>query len=410
MADFKMQNSEGAATLMQQEINDISYVVGNENTLKAMPDVPAMRIFDDKSITFLNALSTLLMKKAKDYSDVITFAFWCRRVSLLKEKNKYDDIFERFGKGVVFHSTPSNVPVNFAFSFAAGLLAGNSNIIRLPAKDFPQVSVICDAINELVSGDFSYIQPYVLMAKFPTVRAILDSLSAIADARVIWGGDQTIANIRQSAMKPRANEITFSDRHSILIINADFYLSADDKERIVQNFYNDTYFSDQNACTSPAFVFWLGSNIEAAKADFWGKVESKSIRDYHLSPVQVVGKLSKSYQIAANSDVKIIKNRSNHLTRVELKELDHHIINYKYNSGFFLEYSIQDIREILPICSEKCQTVTYLGLNKKDFDVFISSSPKGVDRIVPMGKSMDFSLVWDGHDLIRELSRKITFQ
>ncbi|QDX97179.1 acyl-CoA reductase [Pectobacterium carotovorum subsp. carotovorum] len=257
MAGLKMQNSEGVATLMQQEISDISYVVGNENTLKKMLDVPAMRIFDDKSITFLNALSTLLMKKAKGYSDVITFAFWCRRVSLLKEKNKYDDILERFGKGIVFHSTPSNVPVNFAFSFAAGLLAGNSNIIRLPAKEFPQVSVICDAINELASGEFSYIQPYVLMAKFPTVRAIIDSLSAIADARVIWGGDQTIANIRQSALKPRANEITFSDRHSILIINADFYLSVDDKARVVRDFYNDTYFSDQNACTSQHLSFGL---------------------------------------------------------------------------------------------------------------------------------------------------------
>ncbi|GLW40125.1 hypothetical protein Pcaca04_40610 [Pectobacterium carotovorum subsp. carotovorum] len=405
-----MQNSEGVATLMQQEISDISYVVGNENTLKKMLDVPAMRIFDDKSITFLNALSTLLMKKAKGYSDVITFAFWCRRVSLLKEKNKYDDILERFGKGIVFHSTPSNVPVNFAFSFAAGLLAGNSNIIRLPAKEFPQVSVICDAINELASEEFSYIQPYVLMAKFPTVRAIIDSLSAIADARVIWGGDQTIANIRQSALKPRANEITFSDRHSILIINADFYLSVDDKAGVVRDFYNDTYFSDQNACTSPAFVFWIGNNIEAAKVDFWERVENKSIRDYPLSPVQAVGKLSKSYQIAACSDVTIIKNRSNHLTRVELKALRSDIINHKYNSGFFLEYSIRDITEILPVCSDKCQTITYLGLNKEDFETFISSSPKGVDRIVPMGKSMDFSLVWDGHDLIRELSRKMIFQ
>lgn len=34
--------------------------------------------------------------------------------------------------------------------------------------------------------------------------------------------------------------------------------------------------------------------------------------------------------------------------------------------------------------------------------------PHGVDRVVPMGKSMDFNLVWDGYDLIRSLSRKIS--
>ena len=34
--------------------------------------------------------------------------------------------------------------------------------------------------------------------------------------------------------------------------------------------------------------------------------------------------------------------------------------------------------------------------------------PAGIDRIVPMGKSMDFSLIWDGYDLIRQMSRRIT--
>ena len=31
----------------------------------------------------------------------------------------------------------------------------------------------------------------------------------------------------------------------------------------------------------------------------------------------------------------------------------------------------------------------------------------GIDRIVPVGKTMDFSLVWDGRDLINELSRVV---
>ena len=31
--------------------------------------------------------------------------------------------------------------------------------------------------------------------------------------------------------------------------------------------------------------------------------------------------------------------------------------------------------------------------------------PQGVDRFVPLGKSMDFTLVWDGYDLITTLSR-----
>ena len=41
-------------------------------------------------------------------------------------------------------------------------------------------------------------------------------------------------------------------------------------------------------------------------------------------------------------------------------------------------------------------------------DFVMTSRPRGIDRIVPIGKTMDFSLVWDGYDLIRSLSREIS--
>ena len=37
----------------------------------------------------------------------------------------------------------------------------------------------------------------------------------------------------------------------------------------------------------------------------------------------------------------------------------------------------------------------------------VPHAPRGVDRIVPVGRTLDFALVWDGHDLIRELSRVV---
>ena len=45
---------------------------------------------------------------------------------------------------------------------------------------------------------------------------------------------------------------------------------------------------------------------------------------------------------------------------------------------------------------------------KDKLKVFIKNfRPNGIDRIVPLGKSSEFSLVWDGYDLINILSRKI---
>jgi len=63
----------------------------------------------------------------------------------------------------------------------------------------------------------------------------------------------------------------------------------------------------------------------------------------------------------------------------------------------------------LPICNEKTQTLSYYGVLKEVIkDFVINDKPSGIDRFVPIGKSMDFTLIWDVHDLIRELTRKIS--
>ena len=135
---------------MQFAFNDLQYVIGGPETVEQMTAVRPLRPFDDSVIAFLNALSGEL-RRNREYPDVATFGFWCRKAALTQEKAKIDDAGERFGKGIVFHSTPSNVPVNFAFSFAAGLLAGNANIVRLPGKPFAQTDIICGAIRKLLA-------------------------------------------------------------------------------------------------------------------------------------------------------------------------------------------------------------------------------------------------------------------
>ena len=35
--------------------------------------------------------------------------------------------------------------------------------------------------------------------------------------------------------------------------------------------------------------------------------------------------------------------------------------------------------------------------------------PKGIDRVVPLGRTLDFSLNWDGYDLIYSMSRVLTY-
>jgi len=397
MAGLKWLKYEDAVILTQ--------LAGNwENAVNAVPLAP----FDDNVLEFFNDLSKPLMK-VREYTDVVTFGFWCRKAALLKEKEKYDDLKYRLGKGIVFHSTPSNVPVNFAFSFAAGLLAGNANIVRLPGKDFEQVIIIIDAIKELFAGKHASLSPYLCFVKYPPDKELHDKFSSLCDVRVIWGGDGTINELRQSPLKPRAVEITFADRYSIAVISANEYIKATDKQKIAQDFYNDTYFSDQNACTSPRIIFWLGDCKKEAQKAFWESVRILVKEKYELAPVQAVGKLAMFYKTAATLPVSLTDAEDNYVTRINVNNADEELMRFKYNSGFYFEHDINELKDILPICGERLQTLTHYGLSKEELTTFfLECKPNGIDRAVPMGKSMDFTLTWDGYDLIRQLSRKIT--
>jgi hypothetical protein len=396
---------------MQQldNIKELSFVVGNASIVSNMQSLKSLRPFSDEVIAFLDTLGKLVIKRSREYSDAATFGFWCRRSALLREKTKYEDVNTLLGRGIVFHSTPSNVAVNFAFSFAAGMLAGNANIVRLPAEDFPQVNIICEVINELLNSQFANLASYIAMIKYSNKYELNDIFSSICDVRVVWGGDGTIERMRKSSLKPRASEITFADRHSIAVINADKYLYESDKARVAQNFYNDTYFSDQNACTSPSVIFWLGEHKEEAKLLFWDSVHKLASEKYDLPAIQAVGKLDAFYRLAAEKDVNLVQTSDNLIMRINVSTLDDTLMDFKYNCGFYFEYDISELSEILPVCNERCQTMTYLGIEKEELERFLYDSRlKGIDRIVPMGQSMDFALVWDGHDLIRELTRKVT--
>ncbi len=281
-------------------LNRVTYLTGSAEIAATLPEVRAKVPFDDEIVEFLNDVSKELMgnRSAKAYSDVVTFGFWIRKGSILKLKERFEkNDGMHLGKGVAFHIAPSNVPVNFAYSLIAGLLCGNANVVRVPSKDFPQVAMIADAFNKALE-EHDEMKPYVLGVRYGRDKEINDLFSSIADVRIVWGGDQTIAELRKSPLPPRSGEITFADRYSLAVIDSDSYLSIDNKAKVAEDFYNDTFFSDQNACTSPRLIVWTGNKIEEAKKVFWEEEHSLAEKKYTFQSIQGVNKLTQSYLIA----------------------------------------------------------------------------------------------------------------
>ena len=94
--------------------------------------------------------------------------------------------------------------------------------------------------------------------------------------------------------------------------------------------------------------------------------------------------------------------------RVELQGLTPVVIGCRGKGGFFHEYAIRDWEELFGIVTEKFQTITCFGIDMQALQqAVIEAGLRGIDRIVPVGKAMDISEVWDGHDLVKELSKKV---
>ena len=328
----------------------------------------------------------------------------------LRERHEIKDGNCHLGKGVAFHIAPSNVPVNFAYSLVSGLICGNINIVRVPTKDFPQVSIIVDAVNSALNNDETF-RKYVFLVRYERDKDINDLFSSIADVRIVWGGDNTIAELRKSSLPPRSGEITFADRYSLAVIDSESYLALEDKSRVASDFYNDTFFSDQNACTSPRIIIWTGSEIEKAKYIFWEKEHDLVKKKYQFQPIQGVNKLTSSMLLSvAEEGCKVEPHADNLIIRVQVPEISDSLMDYNDNSGFFLEYDCKDIMDIRNLCDNKrCQTLAYIG-NLNILRPLIESGIKGVDRIVPIGKTMDFDLIWDGYDLTSFLCRTIVIR
>lgn len=392
-------------------LNKVTYLSGSAELATLLPNIPAKIPFDDSIVDFLNEVSRKLMgnRVAKAYSDVVTFAFWIRKSSVMKLKERFEkkDSALHLGKGVAFHIAPSNVPVNFAYSLVAGLLNGNANVVRVPSKDFPQVSIIAEAFNDVLDQNEA-MRPYIQLVRYRRDKEINDLFSSIADVRVVWGGNQTIEELRKSPLPPRSGEITFADRYSLAVIDSDSYLDIEDKDRVADDFYNDTFFSDQNACTSPRVVVWTGNRIEEAKKIFWETEHKLVEKKYTFQSIQGVNKLTSSYLIAvAEQGVKVEEHEDNLIVRVKVPEIMENLMDYRDNSGYFYEYDCKDILEIKGLCNDKrCQTIAYIGDSKAVLPL-IEAGVKGIDRVVPIGKTMDFNLIWDGYNLPALLTRTV---
>ncbi len=383
----------------------------------ATMDRRPLRPYDPLVLSFLGQLSqhVLASPVAREHPDIAAFAYWCRPANLRRLASQFDREKTRLGRGVAFHIAPANVPVNFAFSLAFGMLAGNANVVRLPDTGHPQGRLLCDALN-LCLGDPAHARIAAMTRVIAYERSddITRVLSAQCQVRVLWGGDQTILHLRQLPIPPRGVEIAFADRYSMCVLGAKALVDADAQtlDRLAVDFYNDAYQMDQNACSSPHLVLWQGGSddIAVAKQRFWPALSRVVAQRHALSAHAAIDKYSQVCSVAmALPQATSVIRHDNQVYRIQLSELPANIDEHRCRHGVFSEYGAIDLSCLRNVVDERYQTVTCFGVDRHSIVAAVADAGLlGIDRIVPVGRALDIGVIWDGYDLIGTMSRVIS--
>ncbi|UAA39504.1 hypothetical protein KIH87_03875 [Paraneptunicella aestuarii] len=372
--------------------------------------------FSEDILAFLKAFSKKLLKRSEP--ELVALGFWLRESRLKQFQSRMqvsqDDVFIQ-PIGRVLHFTPANVDTMFVYSWVCSLLMGNVNLVRLSSQESPLKQALLALINELyLLPEFHPIAKRNGFIYYPHDDTTTALLSANADARVLWGGDEAVMAIRHISAKPRTRDISFADRYSLSLIDVAKLDSKETIQSVAEKLWRDTIPFGQMACSSPKAIVWLGEDengdkhvsnltelLEAINQHALQEAREISQKNNHL----ITSQLAQAWGLAGNVRF------SDAITALDITEISEQIFNWHTGSGLYFLLHINSLQELPEFLEERCQTVSVWGIDHKELIKLFATTPiTAVDRIVPIGQALDFDPVWDGYDLLQQLSRKITIQ
>ncbi|MEW9797575.1 acyl-CoA reductase [Alteromonas sp. CYL-A6] len=361
---------------------------------------------DPLVLDFLQALSRALLGQPgnKAFPELVALGFWLRPAQL---EQMLDASASGLRKplGLVVHYTPANVDTMFVYSWVCALLMGNRNIVRLSQAASLAKQALLDTLSSLLQQP--QWQPVALANQFifydKQDAHTGEALSMLADGRVIWGGDDSVRQIRSLPQRPRCRDISFADRYSVSVIHGDT-LTSDNLLSLSQALWRDLAPYQQQACSSPRIVYWLGdTELQQRLFEQVEQLAAAEARPANQTNEQLV--FSQWLQASGSADRPLT---SGALWVLPTTRADA-IIDEHPGYHIVLLQELAELSDLAGLLRDKVQTISYAGIDKPDWIKFMQApSINGVERIVPLGQALTFTPVWDGYDLFSELSRRVT--
>ncbi|MFB2517414.1 acyl-CoA reductase [Lysinibacillus sp. OTC-L20] len=384
--------------------------------LEVLQQTPANRPFEELIIDFTQVLSKRFLR-TRNQPEIVALGYWLRRANIQQMQTNFEQQYENLNiraRGIVFHIAPSNVDTIFVYSWMLSLLAGNRNILRISSKEQNGLNLLLQIImEELAKPEFKGIAQQTIICTYGYEETITAQISAICHTRVIWGGDATVEAIRQVPLTPLANELTFPDRFSLAVLSSEAVMALDKKalETLASQFYNDVFWFNQMACSSPRLIIWTGKQQNEAKMRFWSRLEDViQDKSYELFAATQVLKYTTTLQLAAKERVNQIKHDV-YYSRVQFQQIEPNVREVHCGGGLFYEYDVESLVDASSMICDKDQTLAYFGIEHQQLVSFVEAiSSRGLDRVVPIGQALNFDDTWDGQNFLTSFTRSVVIR
>jgi hypothetical protein len=354
----------------------------------------------------------ILARKTPVSAFVKHFGFWIRRAALHRLETDFGlrhpaQTLSR-PRGLVFHLPPKNVETVFLYSWLLSFLAGNANVVRLPREISPELRGICDLV--LTALDRADDRSQMLI-HYPAASDLGRLISAQSDARIVWGGDAKIAAFESLPLRNGGKSLWFGDRVSLSVLDGEAVAGLDEAGRrdLAHRLFSDIFVFDQMACSSPHALYVAGEaarHLAAVKALLETLADTALERGHASAAGHQMTKIVHAFSSAAAGASFEVAWRNGALTSVIAAREER--AEQTVGGGFLTVVFIPALEALTGHLRARDQTVTHFGFRAEAIRKVAEASPAlGVSRWTPVGSALDFDPVWDGYDLLSELTRLV---
>lgn len=255
--------------------------------------------------------------------------------------------------GILFHIAAGNAEGLPFYSVIEGLLAGNINILKLPSKDDGLSVFLLRELTKLCPD----IAPYITVVDIPSSNpSLLQKLGHMADAIVVWGGDDAIRAVRNLA-DTQTQIISWGHKLSFA------YAAPDAPEPELRKLARHICGTNQLLCSSCQGIFVDTEDLPAVEnmgLRFLSFLEEES-RRYPKPPLGIRGKISISLYNeeleAATSHKKVLRGNGVSVILANDHKLE---LSYMYRNCWVKPLPRRDIIKALKPYRGHLQTAALL--------------------------------------------------